>query len=112
MDENPPRSRHRFPGVFSRSIDPDRTRSRRPITVADTKLTSKGRLPKDYQTPYGVATVRRDVYQSSRGGETFCPLDRAARIVVSPTPRFAKMVAHKYAEFGSARVIADIGETV
>ena len=81
-----------------------------PIAVGDARLTSKGRLPKDYQTPYGVATVRRHVYQSSRGGKTFCPLDRDARIVVGSTPRFAKMIAHKYAEFGSARVIADLGE--
>ena len=82
----------------------------KPITVGGTKLTSKGRLPKDYQTPYGVATVRRHVYQPSRGGATSCPLDRDARIVVSSTPRFAKQVAHKYAEFGSARVITDLAE--
>src|SRR5215472_12156199 len=82
----------------------------KPITVDGTRLTSKGRLPKDYQTPYGVATVRRHVYQPSRGGTTFCPLDQNARIVVSSTPRFAKMVAHKYAEFGSARVITDLEE--
>jgi hypothetical protein len=82
----------------------------KPITLADSKMTSKGKLPKDYQTPYGVATVRRHVYQSSRGGRTFCPLDRDARIVVSSTPRFAKMIAYKYAEFGSARVLADLDE--
>ncbi|QDV36276.1 ISKra4 family transposase [Tautonia plasticadhaerens] len=80
------------------------------ITVDGRKLTRKGRLPKDYQTPYGVATVRRHVYQPSRGGKTFCLLDRDARIVVSSTPRFAKKLAHKYAEFGSARVIADLAE--
>lgn len=82
----------------------------RPMVVADTKLTTKGKLPKDYQTPYGVATVSRHVYQSSRGGKTSCPLDQAARIVVSSTPRFARMISHKYAEFGSARVIADLEE--
>ena len=82
----------------------------RPITLAGSKMTSKGKLPKDYQTPYGVAAVKRHVYQSSRGGKTFCPLDQAARIVVSSTPRFARMIAHKYAEFGSARVIADLEE--
>ena len=32
-----------------------------PITVGSTKLTSKGQLPKDYQTPYGVARVERHV---------------------------------------------------
>ena len=81
-----------------------------PIQVGDTRLTSKGKLKKEYQTPYGVAPVDRYVYQSSRGGRTYCPLDRNARIVVSSTPRFAKMVSHKYAEFGSSRVINDLVE--
>jgi hypothetical protein len=81
-----------------------------PIQVGDTKLTSKGKLKKEYQTPYGVAPLERHVYQSSRGGKTYCPLDRNARIVVSSTPKFAKMVSHKYAEFGSARVIKDLSE--
>src|SRR3954467_6122524 len=81
-----------------------------PITVGPVKFTSKGQLPKDYQTPYGVATVARHVYQSPQGGRTYCPLDRDARIVVSSTPRFAKMIAHKYAEFGSGRVILDLEE--
>jgi hypothetical protein len=81
-----------------------------PIQVGDTKLTSKGKLKKEYQTPYGVAPVERYVYQSSRGGKTYCPLDRNARIVISSTPKFAKMVSHKYAEFGSARVIKDLAE--
>ena len=81
-----------------------------PITVADTKLTSMGQVLKEYQTPYGVAPVARHIYQSSRGGKTYCPLDRNARIVVSSTPRFAKIVSHKYAEFGSSRVIEDLRE--
>jgi hypothetical protein len=81
-----------------------------PIQVADTKLTSMGRVLKEYQTPYGVAPVERHVYQSSRGGKTYCPLDRNARIVGSSTPRFAKIVSHKYAEFGSSRVIEDLRE--
>ena len=81
-----------------------------PITVGAVKFTSKGQLPKEYQTPYGVATVARHVYQSPQGGKTYCPLDRDARIVTSSTPRFAKMIAHKYAEFGSGRVILDLEE--
>src|SRR5437868_3746229 len=81
-----------------------------PITIGAVKFTSKGQLPKQYQTPYGVATVARHVYQSSQGGKTSCPLDRDARIVVSSTPRFAKMIAHKYAEFGAGRVILDLEE--
>lgn len=81
-----------------------------PIMIGSVKFTSKGPLPKDYQTPYGVATVARHVYQSPQGGKTYCPLDREARIVVSSTPRFAKMIAHKYAEFGSGRVVLDLEE--
>src|SRR4051812_39723284 len=81
-----------------------------PITIGSAKFTSKGPLPKEYQTPYGVATVARHVYQSSQGGKTYCPLDRDARIVTSSTPRFAKMIAHKYAEFGSGRVLLDLEE--
>src|SRR5262245_47541926 len=81
-----------------------------PITIGATRMTSKGQLPKDYQTPYGVATVERHVYQGSKGGATYCPLDRDARIVVSSTPKFAKMVSSKYAEFGSSRVQHDLGD--
>ena len=61
-----------------------------PISIGSVKFTSKGQLPKEYQTPYGVATVARHVYQSPQGGKTYCPLDRDARIVTSSTPRFAK----------------------
>ena len=81
-----------------------------PIPVGSTKLTSKGPVEKDYQTPYGVATLARYVYQSPDGGKTFCPLDRDARIVVSSTPRFAKVIAHKDAEFSSPRVQVDLKE--
>src|SRR6476661_6710669 len=81
-----------------------------PITVGPVKLTTKGRVEKDYQTPYGVATVARHVYQGPQGGPTYCPLDRDARIVVSSTPRFAKILSHKYAEFSSPRAQIDLRE--
>jgi hypothetical protein len=81
-----------------------------PITVGPVKLTTKGPIEKDYQTPYGVATVARHVYQTPQGGATYCPLDRAARIVVSSTPRFAKILSHKYAEFSSPRAQVDLQE--
>src|SRR3954452_23363582 len=82
-----------------------------PITVGPVKFTSKGRVEKDYQTPYGVATLARHVYQSPEGGPTYCPLDRDARIVVSSTPRFAKIISHKYAELSSPRAEIDLKET-
>ena len=81
-----------------------------PITVGPVKFTTKGPVEKDYQTPYGVATVARHVYQSPDGGPTYCPLDRDARIVVTSTPRFAKVLSHKYAEFSSPRARVDLKE--
>jgi hypothetical protein len=81
-----------------------------PITVGPVKFTTKGQVEKDYQTPYGVATIARHVYQSPQGGPTYCPLDRDARIVISSTPRFAKVISHKYAEFSSPRVQIDLEE--
>lgn len=79
-----------------------------PIRLGPTKFTSMGKVPKEYQTPYGVATIDRHVYQGSKGGKTYCPLDQDARIVISSTPRFAGMIAHKYAEFGASRVLDDL----
>jgi hypothetical protein len=81
-----------------------------PITVGPAKFTSKGRVEKDYQTPYGVATLAGHVYQGPEGGPTYCPLDRSARIVVTSTPRFAKVLSHKYAEFSSPRAQIDLKE--
>jgi hypothetical protein len=68
-----------------------------PILTGPVKWTTKGKVEKIYQTPYGEAPVARHVYQTSGGGKTYCPLDREARIVSSSTPRFAKMVSHKVA---------------
>ncbi len=59
------------------------------------KLTSMGKVLKEFQTPYGVARIERHVYQGSKGGKTCCPLDQNARIVVSSTPRFARVIAHE-----------------
>jgi hypothetical protein len=80
------------------------------IEVGGIKLTSKGQVPKTYQTPYGERVVSRHVYQSSDGGQTYCPLDHAARIVASTTPRFAQMCARKYATLNSVLAQADLAE--
>jgi len=64
-----------------------------PLTVGGERFTSKGRLPKTYQTPYGAVEVKRYVYQTSQGGETFCPLETSARLVRSATPHFALQAA-------------------
>jgi hypothetical protein len=52
--------------------------------------------------------IERHVYQSSREGRLFCPLEGGARIILTATPRFAKMLSWKYSEMGSSRVIEDL----
>src|SRR5262249_17438401 len=56
----------------------------------------------------GAIAIGRHVSQSAQGGATFCPLERDARIIVTSTPRFAKIVSSKSAEFGAARVRRDL----
>ncbi|MCI0565436.1 MAG: ISKra4 family transposase [Nitrososphaera sp.] len=80
------------------------------IEFGSVKWSSKGKLPKIYQTPYGEVQISRHVYQRSEGGKTFCPMERDARIVVTSTPRFAKMVSHKYANGASTIVRRDLLE--
>ena len=58
------------------------------IRVGEMKLTARGRDAKDYQSPFGVVRVERYVYQSSRGGRIYCPLEHQARIIRAATPRF------------------------
>ena len=80
----------------------------RALVVEGRKYFSKGRLPKAYQTPYGEVEVDRHVYQSARGGRTFCPLEQRARTVVASTPRFARMVSFGYACGSARRVCEDL----
>jgi hypothetical protein len=81
-----------------------------PIVMGGVKLTSKGRTSKIYQSPYGEVNVSRHVYQSSQGGQTFCPLEQQARVVNSTTPRFAKMCGYKYSISNSVLAQRDLGE--
>jgi hypothetical protein len=81
-----------------------------PIKVAKLRYTSKGLTAKYYQTPYGEVYQQRHVYQSSSGGAIYCPLDHSAGIIVSSTPKFAKMVSSKYSRNGSSDVQKDLSE--
>jgi hypothetical protein len=80
------------------------------IFIGPDKFTSKGQEPKTYQTPYGEVEIARHVYQNSKGGKTYCPLERNARIVVTSTPSFAKMVSNKYANLASTQVQRDLAD--
>lgn len=80
------------------------------IEVAGQKLTSCGQRPKNYQTPYGVARIERHVYQGSKGGRTYCPLDYSARIVRTATPLFTKQTAFKYAANEATVAVRDFAQ--
>lgn len=80
------------------------------LRYGDTTLYSKGQLPKKYQTPYGVISVDRHVYQGRKGGKTFCPMEQYSRIIVASTPRFAKMVSNKIASSATTVVKRDLEE--
>jgi hypothetical protein len=79
-----------------------------PMRVGEIKLTARGRDPKAYQTPYGEVQVERYVYQTSRGGRVYCPLEQQARIVRGATPRFASQLSHKYAQLNVRAVQTDL----
>lgn len=79
-----------------------------PIKIAGTTLTSKGKVIKEYQTPYGAFMLERFVYQTCHGGETFCPLDERARIITSSTPKLSQMIADKYASLTAKEVANDL----
>jgi hypothetical protein len=79
-----------------------------PIIIGGTKWWSKGKQPKNYNTLYGVISVERQVYQGPEGGKTFSPMDEGARIIRKATPRFAKIVSHKFANGAAAQVMADL----
>lgn len=79
-----------------------------PIVVDGQKMTSKGQIPKPYQTPYGEIRIERHIYQGSLGGRGYCPLEAKARIITTATPKFAKMVSSKYADIGAKRVKKDL----
>jgi hypothetical protein len=82
----------------------------KPIVVGDRKYTSKGRVSKTYQCPFGEFSLCRHVYQSNAGGSTYCPLDNDARILVYSTPKFAKMASMKYSQSSAKHVQRDLKE--
>lgn len=81
-----------------------------PIVVGGVKWTTKGSQPKAYQTPYGEVSIERHVYQRAGGGKTYCPLEPAARIVITSTPKFAQQVSSKFTQGSSLDVQRDLAE--
>ena len=81
-----------------------------PIQFGSVKWTTKGLSMQKYQTPFGETMVERHVYQTSKGGKTFCPLEHDARIIRKATPRFAKELSHKYSQTNVKSVCRDLDE--
>ena len=79
-----------------------------PVMTGPIKWTRRCRNPKTYQTPYGDVSVDRNVYQTSKGGKVFVPMEDGARIVRCATPRFAKMVSSKYARLNASDLCDDL----
>jgi len=81
-----------------------------PILVGNIKMTSKGKNPQTYQTPYGRVLIERHTYQSAKGGRTYCPLEEKARIIRQATPKFAQQITHKYSNMNAPAVRNDLIE--
>ena len=81
-----------------------------PIKFGDVKMTSREKNNKVYQTPYGAVEVKRNIYQTSKGGKTYCPLEDNAQIIRGSTPKFAKQISHKYSNMNAPSVCADLQE--
>ncbi|QDV37439.1 hypothetical protein [Tautonia plasticadhaerens] len=79
-----------------------------PMERGGVNYTSKGRVLKIFECPYGKIPLERHIYQNSAGGSIICPLDERAAIILSSTPRFAKMISSKYADFGASKTQDDM----
>lgn len=78
------------------------------LMIGSERWSSKGQVSKRYQTPYGEIDVARHVYQGSKGGKTYCPLEQRARLIVTATPKLAQQVSHKLAQSSSPDVAEDL----
>jgi hypothetical protein len=82
-----------------------------PLLVGGVKHTRRATQTEQYECPYGRITVAREVYQTSKGGRVFCPMESAARIIAGATPKFAKTLSYKYGNGGGRAVVKDLAET-
>ena len=79
-----------------------------PLIRDGVKWTVRAHDTRKYQTPYGVAEIERAVYQTSKGGRIYCPLEDAARTILSATPKFAQQISHKYSQGNARSVCTDL----
>jgi len=82
-----------------------------PLLQAGRKWTSKGKVAKINETPWGEVLLQRHLYEHSGGGANLCPLETRARIVGgTATPHLAHSLGHKYAHTNTRAVVRDLEE--
>lgn len=54
--------------------------------------------------------MERHVYQSSKGGKGYVPLEQDGRVLATATPRLVKMTGHKLAMLPGDKVVVDLAE--
>ena len=91
-------------GIALKRFDTDGS----PIIRDGIKQTSRNKDKKKYQTPFGVIEIERHVYQSSKGGKIFCPLEDSAHTIYAATPKFAQQLSHKYSQGNAQSVCTDL----
>lgn len=57
-----------------------------------------------------MTEIARYVYQTSKGGRVFCPLEESARTIFAATPKFAQQLSHKYSQGNAKSVCVDLKE--
>jgi len=80
------------------------------IEVEGKKWTSIRSTTKNLSNPLWQHRNKSPCISKHYRGETYCPLEVAARIIITSTPRFAKQISHKYAEMSSVRLVEDFRE--
>jgi hypothetical protein len=69
-----------------------------PLNLGRVAHTSKGRFAQLYHTTFGDVSIERHVYQNSKGGVTYIPLEDRARVIANCTPAHADNLAASLAE--------------
>lgn len=65
-----------------------------------------------YLTLYGSLTVTRPTYQTSAGGETFCPLEADCHLTFgAATPLLAEILSFKLSALSAREVVQDLAKT-
>lgn len=80
------------------------------IKMGDVKFYSMGKRPQVYESPYGPVQINRYIYQTSKGGRSFVPLEERARMIKNSTPKYARQVTSKYSQMGAPAVRRDLAE--